>query len=250
MRCKVGAHNQGDSSMRTLTAILSLSLTFSLGLTGCDKKKDAGGGAARTSAKANTCDDVETAMRRIEPERTADIKKGTFAQLCREQSAEWDQGRIDCVVEAELSSDLRACKDPSLRPIKPPPGATAALTARDVPLFGVKLEIPGNVTIKQNDTNTHITNGEFKLNLFRVDQYSKQSADDQKASLQKEPGFVKFTREQLGATTWSFDYELEGGKAGTSHRILVGHPLDCSIHNASPAVAQAVSAACSSAKPM
>jgi hypothetical protein len=247
MRCKVGAHNQGDSSMRTLTAILTLSLTLSLGLTACDKKKDGAGGA---TAKRNTCDDVEAAMRRIDPERTADIKPGTFAQLCREQSAEWDQGRIDCVVESELSSDLRSCKDPSMRPIKPPAGATAALTTRDVPTFGAKLEVPGNSTVKQSENNAHITNGEFKVNLFRVDEYSTNSADAKKASLQKEPGFVKFTREQLGATTWSFDYELEGGKAGTSYRISVGHPLDCGVHNVSPAVAQAASAACSSAKPM
>lgn len=203
---------------------------------------------AKPTEKHFTCDDVETAMRRLEPERTADISKGTFAKLCRSKPDEFDQARIDCTVAAKATKDLEVCADPSRAPLQPPAGATDALAWRDVPKFGAVVEVPGNVTVEQDDTNAHLTNGTFKLNLFIVDGYSVKSAAEEKANLAKEPGFVKFTAAKEGATTWHFDYELAGGKAGTSARIDVGHPLDCGVHNVTPAVAAAASAACSTAK--
>lgn len=197
---------------------------------------------------SHNCDDVEAAMRRIDPARTADIKPGTFAKVCTDKPAQFTQARIECTVAAKSHADLAVCADPSKAPLKPAEGATAELAWRDVPKFGAKLNVPGNVTVEQADTNAHLTNGTFKINLFVVDDFSQKSAAAAKASLQKEPGFVKFTKEELGAKTWHFDYELEGGKAGTSSRIDVGRALDCGVHNVTPEVMAAASTACSTAK--
>jgi hypothetical protein len=197
---------------------------------------------------AHNCDDVEAAMRRIDPERTADIKAGTFAKVCKQKSDEFTQARIDCTVAAKNYDELKVCADPSKAPVKPAEGATAELAWRDVPKFGAKLNVPGNVTVDQQDTNAHLTNGTFKINLFKVDEYSQKSGAEAKASLQKEPGFVKFTKEEMGAKTWHFDYELAEGKAGTSSRIDVGHPLDCGVHKVTPDVMAMASAACATAK--
>lgn len=220
-------------------AILASALVSALlGTAACGKK---GGGG-------HDCDDVEAAMRRIDPERTKDLKPGIFAKICKSKPDEYPQARIDCMVAAKSHDDLKVCADPSKAPIKPTEGATADLAWRDVPQFGAKLNVPGDVTVEQRDTNAHLTNGTFKLNLFRVDELSQKSADAQKASLQKEPGFVKFTKEEAGATTWHFDYELAGGKAGTSARIDVGKPLDCGVHGVSLEVMAMTSSACTTAK--
>jgi hypothetical protein len=240
----------------TKKTIITTFAALTLGLVACSKGENKGetsakgaeGGATAKAGAKLTCADVETAMRRIDPERTKDLKPGTFQKVCESKPAEFDQGRIDCIVEAEFSSDLEDCADPATRPIKPPPGATADLAWRDVPRFGAKLEVPGNVKILQHDSNAHLTNGTFKVNLFRVDEYSMKTAAEKKASLQKEPGFVKFTKEEPGEKTWHFEYELEGGKAGTTWRIDVGAPLDCGVHNQTPANAAAASKACASAK--
>ncbi|MEO7097019.1 MAG: hypothetical protein ABI175_27415 [Polyangiales bacterium] len=215
--------------------------TALLAAAACGKKKSGDEGA-------HTCDDVEAAMRRIDPDRTADIKAGTFAKLCTEQSDKFTQVRIECTVAAKDHDDLKGCADPSKAPLKPAEGATAELAWRDVPKFGAKVNVPGNVTVAQRDHDAHLTNGTFKLNLFKVDQYAQKTASEAKASLQKEPGFVKFTKEEAGATTWHFDYELGGGKTGTSSRIDVGKPLDCGVHNVAPDVMAMASAACATAK--
>jgi hypothetical protein len=194
------------------------------------------------------CDDVEAAMRRIDPARTKDAKPGVFAKLCKEQPEKFTQARIDCTVASKNYDELAVCVDPSKAPLEPAEGATAALAWRDVPKFGAKLEVPGNVTVEQKDTNAHLTNGTFKINLFVVDEYSQKSAAEVKASLQKEPGFVKFTKEDAGAKTWHFDYELAEGKAGTSARIDIGKPLDCGVHKVAPEVMAMASAACAGAK--
>jgi len=206
----------------------------------CGKKGGGDGG--------HDCDDVEAAMRRIDPDRTKDIKPGTFAKLCKQKTEEFTQARIDCTVAAKNYDELKVCADPSKAPLKPAEGATAALAWRDVPKFGAKLNVPGDVTVEQKDSNAHLTNGTFKINLFKVDEFSQKSAAEAKASLQKEPGFVKFTKEEAGDKTWHFDYELAAGKTGTSARIDVGHPLDCGVHNVAPEVMAMASAACSTAK--
>ena len=211
-----------------------------------DKSADKAGAGKAAEAGKHSCDEVEIAMRRIEPKRTADIRPGIFARLCRDKA--FDQARIGCMVAAQSSDDLKICNDPSLAPLQPPAGATAALAWRDVPQFGAKLKVPGDVKIEQQKINAHLTNGTFKLNLFIVDEYSSQTAAAKKASLQKEPGFVKFTKQEMGDKTWRFDYELAEGKAGTSSRIDVGKPLDCGVHKMSPELAAAAGAACSGAK--
>ena len=103
-------------------------------------KKAAGDGA-------HDCDDVEAAMRRIDPDRTADIKAGTFAKVCKQKPDEFTQARIDCTVAAKNYDDLKVCADSSKAPVKPAEGATAELAWRDVPKFGAKLHVPGNVTV-------------------------------------------------------------------------------------------------------
>jgi hypothetical protein len=239
-----------EAPMRTLT---TMTMLLPLALFGCDKKKPDGDSAKKPVEAAHaTCDDVDKAMRRIEPERTADIKPGAFAQVCKDDPVEFDGPRRDCIVAAQTSFDLKVCDDPSLAPIEPPAGATDALAWRDVPKFGVKVQVPGNVTVDQQDTNAHLTNGAFKLNLFHVDEYSQKSAAEVKAGLSKEKGFVKFTKEEVGKTTWHFDYELAGGKAGTTSRIDAGagKVLDCGVFNVDPAVATVASAACTGAKPL
>ncbi len=204
--------------------------------------------ACSKKGSAHDCDDVEAAMRRIKPERVADIKAGTFAKLCRMKPEVYTEANIECIVAAQTNDDLKVCADPSKAPLKPADGATAELAWRDVPKFGAKLNVPGNVTIEQKDRNAHLTNGAFKVNLFTVDEYSQKSAAAEKASLQKEPGFVKFTKEETGAKTWQFDYELADGKAGTSARIDVGRALDCGVHKVTPEVMAMASAACATAK--
>jgi len=230
---------------KTMMMTMTLGLAVASGVTACKSK---GGEAKAKTAPAHTCDDVEVAMRRIDPARTADIRKGLFAQMCREDTAKFDQARIDCTVAAQTMDDVKVCADPSKAPLPAPAGATAELAWRDVPKFGAKVEVPGDVTVDQQDSNAHLTNGTFKLNLFVVDKFSPKSAAEVKASLQNEPGFVKFTKEDAGASTWHFDYELDGGKAGTQARIDVGHPLDCGVHKVDPALAAAASTACATAK--
>ncbi len=207
----------------------------------CGKK---GVHAGETS---HTCDDVEAAMRRIDVERTKDMKPGRLAEICVKKSAEYTQARIECVVASKTYDDLKACKDPSKAPLQPAAGATAALEWIDVPTLGVKLNVPGNVTIDQG-RSAFLSNGTFKMNLFKVDESSLKSAAEVKASLQKEPGFVKFTKDEPGDKAWHFDYELDGGRAGTSARIDVGQLLDCGVHGLALDVVAAVSTACASAK--
>jgi hypothetical protein len=233
--------------MRTLMTTMTM-VMLPLALIACDKKQPDGDTAKKpVEAAHKTCDDVEQAMRRIEPERTADVKPGAFAKVCREDAVEFDGARRDCIVAAKSSDDLKVCSDPSLAPEAPPAGASAALAWREVPKLGAKVQVPGNVTVEQDERNAHLTNGAFKLNLFAVDEYSQKSAAEAKASLQKEPGFVKFTKEVAGTTTWRFDYQLADGKAGTSSRIDVGRPLDCGVHKVTPEVASIAGTACAGA---
>jgi hypothetical protein len=114
--------------------------------------------------------------------------------------------------------------------------------------LGLAIDAPAGVKVDDTGPSVFVTNGTFKLNLFVVDEYSQPSADAQRATIERDPAFVKFTTEQPGDKTWRFDYELARGKAGTISRIDVGHPLDCGIHGVTPDVAAAVARACASLK--
>jgi hypothetical protein len=240
--------------MKTITTITTITTMLVLALAACGKS---GGGDGKA-----TCDDVETAMRRIDPDRTKDVKAGAFAKVCRSKPGEFDQARIDCTVKAQSSLDLAVCADPTgaaaaakpapaPAPAPAPSGPPAAPAWKKVPKYGVQVRAPGDTTVEENDRNVHVGNGVFKLNLFGVDEYSSESAAAQKASLQKEPGFVKFLVEEAAGKTWRYDYELEGGKFGTSSRIVIGGtPLDCGVHKVDKAILDAVSSGCATAKPL
>jgi hypothetical protein len=116
--------------------------------------------------------------------------------------------------------------------------------------FGVQVEAPKDVTVQEEPTTTYVSSPTFQLNLFLVDKYSPSSAAEQQAIVQNEPGFVKFTNVQLGATTWRLDYDLDDGTAGTVARIAPGRALDCGIHHVTPASAAATAAACQAVKPL
>jgi hypothetical protein len=125
-----------------------------------------------------------------------------------------------------------------------PPGAVMPVR-RELPAFGVALEVPANATLEQDDTTAFITNGTFKLNLFVVHEGSAMSAAEKKARLVQEPGFVKFTTEEdRGSAGWRIDYELSDGLAGT---IVRTQGVDCGVHGVPPAIAREVAAACATA---
>jgi hypothetical protein len=215
-----------------------------------------------------TCDDAEAAMQRLVPERSRQVERGAFARVCRDRPAEFPQARIDCIVAAKASGGLAACEPggapaPSDPPAPsapaaagdpapaPPAGPPAKPAWKQVPAFGVQVRAPSDTTVEARDTNAHVGNGRFKLNLFVVDEFSQQSAKAQRASLMKEPGFAKFLVEEVAGPTWRYDYELAGGKFGTSSRIAVqGRLLDCGVHKVDAEVLAAVAAACASAKPL
>lgn len=119
-----------------------------------------------------------------------------------------------------------------------------------VPTLGVQIEAPGDCTVQGDATTAFVSNGAFKANLFVVDNLSAATAADERARLASEPGARTFTRADQGATTWRFDYQLATGAAGTVSRIAPGRPLDCSIHNVTPATAAATGAACATVKPL
>ncbi len=130
------------------------------------------------------------------------------------------------------------------------PSVPAATTWQHSPALGVQVAAPGDAKLAERAGHAFFGNGTFKLNLFAVDAYSVQSADDQKAELEHTPGFVKLTHEEHQGDTWRFDYELARGEAGTIARIHPGRALDCGVHGATPAVAAAVAAACAQIKPL
>ena len=220
------------------------------------------GGGDRAHA---SCDDAEAAMQRLAPERSRGLEPGAFARVCRDRRAEFPQARIDCIVAAKAAGELAAC-DPAGAPTPSAPPATAVAPEpapaspagpaakpawKQVPGFGVQVRAPADTTVEARDTNAHVGNGRFKLNLFVVDEFSAKSAKAQRASLEKEPGFAKFLVEEVAGPTWRFDYELAGGTFGTSARIAVqGRLLDCGVHKVDAEVLAAVSAACASAKPL
>ena len=116
--------------------------------------------------------------------------------------------------------------------------------------LGVELGAPADADVRETAGHAHVGNGTFKLNLFTVDAWSPASADDQKALVELDPGFVKFTREEPGATTWRFDYLLTNGKAATVSRVVAGRPLDCEVYGVTTEVAAAVASACATVKPL
>jgi hypothetical protein len=217
---------------------------------GCGGKKQEAGEAS--------CKDVETAMRRIEPERTQSLTAGVFERACRDKPNEYTATRRGCIVKAQSSDDLKACADGTNRAAPPAPAASTAPvgsiamdSVKQVKSFGVELDAPADATVEERERNAHVGNGRFKLNLFAVDEYSLANAAAAKASLQKEKGFAKFTTEEVSGKTWRFVYELEGGKAGTNSRIIIGaRSLDCGVHGVEPAVAAVVAAACAEARPL
>lgn len=196
----------------------------------------------KSGAKGNTCNEVEAAMRRLEPDRTKDLRAGSFAKVCRDKG--YDQARIDCIVGAKVTSDLGYCADPT-KPRPTAAGTSDALVTKTLPGLKVKLTAPDRATIEERDRDAHLDDGTFKLNLFAVDEYSVKDAAAQAASLRKEPGFVAFTREEAAGSTWRYEYTLDGGKAGVALRLSVGgRPLDCGVHRVAPEVASAVATAC------
>ncbi len=140
---------------------------------------------------------------------------------------------------------LAACRAPSA----PSPPATATTWQRS-PKLGVQVSAPADAKLQESDGHAFFGNGAFKLNLFAVDAYSVQSADDQKAELERTPGFVKLTHEEHQGDSWRFDYALARGEAGTIARIHPGRALDCGVHGVAPEVAAAVATACAQIKPM
>jgi len=129
------------------------------------------------------------------------------------------------------------------------PKTPADLPPNTASAFGVRVHAPSDVKVQQTARYAHVGNGTFKLNLFAVDQYSPTSAADQKARIERDLGVVKLTREDAGATTWRFDYELSNGHAATVARITPGRPLDCGVYDVAPEIAAAVAAACATASP-
>lgn len=213
-------------------------------------------GGKKTESTEASCKDVEATMRRLEPERTKDLRPGLFEKLCKEKPEEFPAKRRGCIVKATDARDLKACADgaaepPPRAPASAPTAAIEADTVKAVKMFGVEVDAPKDAVVEENDTNAHIGNGRFKLNLFVVDKYSQASAAANKASLTKEPGFVKFTTETDDGASWRFDYELVDGTAGTSSRIVVGkRSLDCGVHKVEPAVAAVVATSCANARPI
>lgn len=113
-----------------------------------------------------------------------------------------------------------------------------------IPSLGVQMQAPADSTVQGDATTAFVSNSAFKVNLFVVDQSSAPTAAEQRTRLDSEPGAVSFTRADAGATTWRFDYTRPSGTAGTVARIAPGRPLDCGVHNVTPAVAAAAAAAC------
>ena len=229
------------------TVGLSTAVVALITAAGCGGK-DEGKGKADQAAARHTCKDVEAAMRRLAPERTQDLRPGTFEKSCQDKG--FDQARIDCTVAAKAMSDLAYCADPK-KPRPTTAGATDALVTKTLPGLKVTLTAPDRATIEERATGAHLTDGTFKLNLDAVDAYSVADAAAMAASLKKEPGFVAFTREDAAGKTWRYEYTLDGGKAGASLRLDVGgRPLDCTIHGVTPDVAAAVATACTTVAPL
>jgi hypothetical protein len=237
--------------MRANPASVHLALALAtVAVAGCGggKSDDKAGDKAGAKTAGNTCKDVEAAMRRLAPERTRDLKAGAFEQTCKAKG--YDQARIDCMVAAKVMADLTYCADPT-KPRPTPAGTTDALVTKSLPGLKVKLTAPDRATIEERDTDAHLTDGTFKLNLSVVDGYSVPDAPAMAASLKKEPGFLAFTREDAAGKTWRYEYTLDGGKAGVSMRLdLAGRALDCTIHGVAPEVATAVAAACATVAPL
>ena len=118
----------------------------------------------------------------------------------------------------------------------------------NAPRLGVHVDVPSDATVDETGPYTHVGNGTFKLNLFPVGPVSPRSAAEQRALVQMELGFAKLTREDAGATTWRFDYELTNGMAATISRIDVGRPLDCGVYGVTREIADAVAASCAGAR--
>jgi hypothetical protein len=96
----------------------------------------------------------------------------------------------------------------------------------------------------------HISDGAFKLNLFRVDQLSTPDAAAERQSLSKEPGFERFTKEETVGGLWHFEYTLAGGKAGAALRLDVnGTKIDCTTHGQPADTVILVVTSCRSLKP-
>lgn len=230
------------SAMRFFATLASL-LTLS-SLLAC------GGTSDSTKAKgtAHTCKDVEAAMRRLEPERTRDLAPGAFERVCKDKG--YDQARIDCTVAAKATAELAYCADPT-KPRPTPAGTGDGLVTKTLPGLKVTLTAPDRATVEERASGAHITDGTFKLNLSAVDGYSTSDAAAMAASLQKEPGFTAFTREDAAGKTWRYEYTLDGGKAGVSIRLdLGGRALDCTIHGVPPEVATAAATACTTVAPL
>lgn len=230
------------SSWSLVSAFGFTTLTTLTTLAGC------GGGKSADKAGGHSCKDVEAAMRRLAPDRTRDLKPGAFEQVCRDKG--YTQARIDCTVAAKTMADLTYCADPS-KPRPTPAGTTDALVTKSLPGLKIKLTAPDRATVEERDTNAHLTDGTFKLNLSAVDGYSAPDAAAMAASLKKEPGFGAFTREDAADKTWRYEYTLDGGKAGVSMRLdLGGRAIDCTIHGVAPEVAAAVASACATVAPL
>ena len=116
--------------------------------------------------------------------------------------------------------------------------------------LGVQVAAPADATVRElgNGAAAHVGNGTFKLNLFVVDQYSAQSAEEQKTLIETEPGFAKLTRADMGDNTWRFDYELGTGKSATIARVVAGRAFDCGVYSVTQEIATQVASACASAK--
>lgn len=223
-----------------MTNKVLVSIIATVALAGCGKKD---GGAAKA-----TCKDVEAATRRLYGDRVADLPPGGFEQVCKEKR--FDQARIDCIVAAKSPNDLTYCTDPS-KPRPTAAGTSDQLVKKTLPRFKVTLMAPDRASIEERDSNAHVGDGTFKLNLFVVDDFSAKSAADKKASLQKELGFEKFTLDQADKSTWHLEYALAGGLAGVTLRLDVGgRALDCGVHKVKPEIVAQVAAACASVQPL